>query len=112
MGEIEVTGVVLNQQNQMGYAALLVFNGKITTTDRLDAPGDGAGIKLDQTEEVQIVGDGHRRHVHGCHRGHQGIDGHNAIGDRILRVQPEVDELAGWGRIRHGVRESRISGLQ
>ena len=90
------------QQSERRVALGLVRDPDVAADDGLDAALARRPVELDQSEDVAEVGErerGHRVPRRGVDRV---VDAHGAVGDRVLAVQPQVDE----GGIAHGTRRA------
>ena len=86
--------------------------------DRLHALLLGGLGELQGAEEVAGVGHGHRRHALLLAELHQGLHRDRPLGERIGRVDPQVDEISVWHRLslpsgtesRHSWRQRGLPG--
>jgi hypothetical protein len=71
---------------------VLIGYPDIAAGDRLDAACARRAIELDQSELVRKIGERERRHAVGCRRVDRIVDANRSVRDRILAVQPQVNE--------------------
>ena len=100
LGELQIALARLGeQQHPERLVALgIVRHPHIAADDRLDALGARGAVELDEPEHVAEIGHRQRRHgVRRCRR-HGVVDAQRAVGDRVLAVQPQMDETrcAHW----------------
>ncbi len=88
-GEVFVTGVVTAQQHHtVGTAGIVrVLDPDIDTDDGLDALGHTGAVELHHAEQVDLVGNGHRRHAGPGHCLGQGFDTHDTVHQGVFAVQ-------------------------
>jgi hypothetical protein len=93
-GQVPVAGHVLHQQHEpvrlRGVGR--VMHGDLGAGDGLDAGPERGLVEAHQTEQVGLVGDSNRWHAGGRGRLHQRLDPHQAIAQRILGMQVQMDE--------------------
>ena len=66
-------------------------------------------VELHHRKQIALIGQRHRRHARCRHRGHQFRHAHDPVDQRVLGVQPQMNELAS--RIRPFSREAhRLEG--
>ncbi len=76
----------------MGRIRFRVPNSQVCTDQSLDAAGLGLFVELDQRKQVSLIRECYRRHVHACHRIYELRYTDNAVHQRILAVQAQVNE--------------------
>ena len=72
----------------------------VDTDNRLDAAGEGLAIELDHRKQVGLIGQGHRRHFALGDRLHQCRDAHQAVHERVLGVDAQVNEGIAHRRLK------------
>jgi hypothetical protein len=93
--QAQITIAVLRQQQQARSAVaagLVVGDPDVGADDRLDAGAACGGVELDHAEQVGQVGQRQGRHAVRPRPGDDVVEPGNAVGDRILAVQPQMDE--------------------
>jgi len=66
----------------------------LATDHRAQPLLQGGPVKLERPEQVSVVGDGHRGHVHGSDLSGQGWDTDRCIEERVMGVQMEMHKRA------------------
>ena len=99
LGQVQVALGVHHQQGHAAQRAIFFRAGQpdIRTADRLDARAIGRLVELHQRMHVVDFGDRHRRHPGRRHGLDQRLDAHQAIDQRELGVQTQMDERNGHG---------------
>ena len=97
--DVQVAVVVLAQQRHAVRLRLLVVvaDPRIDADDRLDARTQCRAGKLDHREQIALIGQRDRRHVHPGDRLHQRLDPHNTVDQRVFGVEAQVD-VGGIGQ--------------
>ncbi len=94
LGEIAISLGVHRQQRQAAERTILVAASQpdIGATDRFDSGALRRLVELHQRAHVAHVGHRHRGHSARRHRLDQRLDAHQAIDQRVLGMQTEMDE--------------------
>ena len=73
--------------------------------------GEGLAVKLDESEQITLVGQCDRGHSRFGAVSHQRRYAHRAIDDRKLRMDMQVNERSGHGIVFTLASESGTAGL-
>ena len=93
--KIAIAAVVLDKKHQRPVLAPISPNGKLASDDRLNPRLCGGQRKLEGSEQVVRVGDGHGGHTSGTALLGQVLDPDCALRQRIRRVHAQVNEGVG-----------------
>ena len=90
--------ILAEQCQSMRLAAFeRIIDPDVATGDRLDAGLLGGRVELDQGEQVDLVGQRHRRHAGSRAGRHELIDADRRIDQRVLAVDVQMDKVRGHG---------------
>ena len=96
LGEMPVAQQILAQEHDArGRRALArLANPGIDADQGLDAGGLRFLVELHHRKQIALIGEGHRRHPRRRDRRHQFRHAHDAVDQRVLGVQAQVDECS------------------
>ncbi len=92
--QVAVARLRQQQQSVRLVAVGVVFDPGVAADDRLDAGTACLAVEFDQAEQIGQIGQRQRRHAVGRRAAHRLVDAYDTIRNRVLAVQPQVDE--GW----------------
>jgi len=94
LAQVAIAGAVLRQQQQSKRAVAIgvVRDPQIAADDRLDAAAARGGVEAHRSEQVAQIGQRQRALLVARGRVHRFVDPHQAVDDRELGVQAQMNE--------------------
>jgi hypothetical protein len=112
---VEARDILGDQREQRRFRTLApAVEPQVRPDQRLHARPLGLAVELHHRKEVAVIGECDRGHPGGSRRLHQLRHAHDAVHERILGVQSQVDEgrAAGWGVGRRHAPDLTVSAAR